>query len=115
MIWPPVRFGHRLTSPGTYARRRWTSACPGLCPKIRQVPALGGRTSPQQNPQCGGFPGPVRAEETVDLSRVHREVEPVEGPDVSEILGETADLDDRRHEIYGTPIRRARSGDVCLS
>ncbi|GAB1824290.1 hypothetical protein HerbRD11066_74540 [Herbidospora sp. RD11066] len=42
----------------------------------------------EHDPQGGGLPGAVGAEEAVDLSGTHLEIEPVEGADVAEAFGQ---------------------------
>ena len=56
--------------------------------------AAGGPDQPEQDADGGGLAGPVGTEEAMNLARMHREVQAVEGADLPERLGEFPDVDD---------------------
>jgi len=60
MISPPDRFGHRLTSPGTYASRRCnaTASCHGSPPSRRASP-LSARSRPSRTRMVTVLPAPL--------------------------------------------------------
>ena len=59
--------------------------------------SLGDGDQAEQHPQRRGLAGAVGPEEAGDPARGHLEAETVDGPEGSELLGETLDFDGRRH------------------
>ncbi len=108
MTSPPVRFGHRLTSPGTNARRRCSAAASrqGSSPSTDAVTGVLVQ-QPEQDAQRGRLAGPVRPQEAVDLAALDRQVELVEGPVRAEGLDQARHRDRRRHlphpQVGSTP------------
>ena len=71
--------------------------------------ALVGDGEPEQQPQEGGLPGPVRPHETVDLPPRDVEVDAVERYDVAEVLGRAPGPDRERAALLRLQIvERAR-------
>ncbi len=60
-----------------------------------------GALQAEQDANGRGLPSAVGAEEAEDLTLGDAERDPVERVDVAEALGETVDLDDRRHGSLG--------------
>src|SRR6185437_5520773 len=56
--------------------------------------AAGRAYQPQEHPHRGRLPGPVRPQESEDLTRRDREVQVEYSAALSVVLGESADLDD---------------------
>src|SRR5690606_4589585 len=67
-----------------------------------------GSYEPEEDPDRGGLAGPVGAEEPMNLSLRYFEVEPVEGPHMSEGLDQTLDEDVCVHNAPGS-VERAFS------
>ena len=111
MTSPPVRLGHRLMSPGTYASRRCRSTASrhGSPPSSATEPASW-RSRPSRIAHGDGLARAVRSEEPVDLAGGDLEVETVECRGRTEGLHQPRTRDRGGHTIDGTeaPMRRLR-------
>jgi len=67
-----------------------------------------GAQQPEEDPDAGRLPGPVRPEKPVDLAALDREVEAVESARRAEGLDEAGDLDRGRHAGDRTLISQNR-------
>ena len=65
---------------------------PRIAPEQPRRAAIGAEQA-EQNPDCGGFPGPVRPEEAVHLAGRDRQVEAIERESLAEGFAQPGDFD----------------------